>query len=217
MASVLAFSSRQSRARRPPEPQDLVSDAAPQAADLVRRIQAGDRRAEEILVETYGEGLAFLVRRWTRDRETAADLCQETLSRAIEKLRRGELRDPASLPSFLRGLAWNLSIDHYRRQSRHSEREAPLHAALDPPDPGPGPLASLLRQEKIGLARRLLDELPIERDRLVLLRFYLEEEDKERIEADLGLTRAEFNMVLFRARRRYQALFEAVLGGRRDS
>lgn len=179
--------------------------------ELVPRIQAGDRRAEEELVELYGEGLAFLLRRWTRDRDAADDLYQETFRLAIEKIRQGELRDPGRLPGFLRGLAKNLSIDHYRRESRRGGREASLEASPEPPDHGPGQLGALLREERIKIVRRLLAELPVERDRQVLLRFYIHEEDKDRIREDLGLSRAELNVVLFRARRRYQALAEKAL------
>ncbi len=181
--------------------------------DLVRRIQGGDRRAEQELVDLYGEGLTFLLRRWTRDRDAADDLYQETLRLALEKIRRGEVRDPDRLAGFLRSLAKNLSTDHYRRESLRGGRETPLGAAFEPPDPAAGQLGSLLRQEKIAIVRRLLSELSLPRDREILVRFYLREEDKESIRLDLGLSRAEFNVVLFRARRRYQALFEQALAG----
>jgi RNA polymerase sigma-70 factor (ECF subfamily) len=215
MGSVLAFGARARRSgARPSRPRGTVTEAAPAPVDLVRRIEEGDRGAEEELVELYGEGLAFLLRRWTRNLEAAEDVYQETFKRALEKLRGGELRDPRSLPAFLRGLARNLSIDYYRGESRRGGRERPIDAALDPPDDRVGQLGTLLHEEKAALVRRLVAELPRARDREVLLRFYLREEDKERIQADLGLTGTELNMVLFRARRRCQALFEEALAGR---
>lgn len=187
--------------------------AAP--GDLVFRIQAGDRRAEAELVERYGEGLAFLLRRWARTHDAASDLYQETFRLALEKIRKGEVRDPERLPAFLRSLAKNLSIDYYRRETRRGDREAPIEEAELPlPEVEAGQLGRLLRQEKIGLVHRLLAELPLERDRQILTRFYLQEEDKERIREDLGLSSAEFNVVLFRARRRYQALFEKAVESR---
>ena len=209
MGSLLAFD----EARRGPGWRAGLMEPATAPADLVRRIQAGDRRAEEELVERYGEGLTFLLRRWTRDREAAADLYQESFQLAIEKIRRGELRDPDRLPAFLRSLARNLSTHYYRRESSRGSRETPIAAEFEPPDQSPGQLGTLLRREKIGLVRRLLSELPVERDRQILLRFYLREEDKERIREDFGLSRAELNVVLFRARRRYQSLCEAALAG----
>jgi RNA polymerase sigma-70 factor (ECF subfamily) len=185
----------------------------PTPGDLVRRIQAGDSRAEAELVELYGEGVVFLLRRWTRDRDAADDLFQETFRTAIEKIRRGEVREPDRLPGFLRSLAKNLSTHYYRRAALRTERETPIETTWEPPDPAAGQLGTLLRQERIEIVRRLLAELNVERDRQILLRFYLREEDKESIRRDLGLSSAEFNVVLFRARRRYRDLFEKATAG----
>lgn len=44
--------------------------------------------------------------------------------------------------------------------------------------------------------RQLIRELPTERDRQLLLRFYVTEEDKESLCADLGLDSLHFNRVL---------------------
>jgi RNA polymerase sigma-70 factor (ECF subfamily) len=185
--------------------------------DLLRRIMAGDGRAEEELIGHFGEGLLFLLRRWTRDPSTAEDLYQETVRLALEKIRRGEVREPDKLPGFLRSLAKNLSIHHYRRGAVRGERERDLDeadmdgvASQDPLDQ----LTRLLRAEKAALVRRVIGEMPQERDRQVLFRFYIGEEDKERICADLELTGPELNVVLFRARQRYRKLFEERLARR---
>jgi RNA polymerase sigma-70 factor (ECF subfamily) len=190
------------------------------AEDLVRRIVAGDGRAEAELVERFGEGLLFLLRRWTRDPATAEDLYQETLRLALEKIRRGEVREPDRLAGFLRSLAKNLSIHHYRRGSVRGERERDLEEVggegIAAPSGASDQLASLLRAEKATLVRRVIGEMPVERDRQVLFRFYIGEEDKERICADLGLTGPELNVVLFRARQRYRKLFEERFGAPGD-
>ena len=54
--------------------------------------------------------------------------------------------------------------------------------------------------------RALLNELGQPRDREILQRFYVQEEDKERICNDLHLDGAHFNRVLFRARERFREL-----------
>jgi len=184
--------------------------------DLVRRIMAGDRGAEEELLERFGEGLVFLLRRWTRDRATAEDLYQETVRLALEKIRHGEVREPEKLAGFLRSLAKNLATHHYRRGSTRENRERDLDDAVASIPAGDmmEPLTRLLAAEKAGLVRRLIGELASDRDRQVLFRFYIAEEEKERICADLGLTSPELNVVLFRARQRYRKLFEERLGGR---
>ncbi len=48
-----------------------------------------------------------------------------------------------------------------------------------------------------------------DRDRQILYRFYIAEEDKERICADLDLSSLHFNRVLFRARQRFKDLLES--------
>ena len=63
------------------------------------------------------------------------------------------------------------------------------------------------------LVRRVLQELANERDRQILLRFYIAEEDKDRISADYGLSSLQFNRVLHRARQRYKELMVERLGG----
>lgn len=186
---------------------------------LVQRIRSGDPRAEEELVARFGEGLTFLLRRWTRGHSDAEDLYQETFRLALEKIRRGEVRDPERLAGFLRSLARNLSIEHYRKAARRGAREEDLEvSAADMAHPETGQLGQLLRKEKVSLVRRLLEELGSERDRQVLFRFYIAEEDKESIRSDLGLTAPELNLVLFRARRRYRDLYErrAALGAPRE-
>jgi RNA polymerase sigma-70 factor (ECF subfamily) len=178
------------------------------SSDLVRRIQDGDPAAEAELVARFSEGLSFLLRRWTRDRTIAEDLFQETFRLALEKIRKSEVRDPERLAGFLRSLAKNLSIEHYRRGSRREVREEELEAAAELSAPDIGQIGRLLREEKAALIRQVLEELGSERDRQVLFRFYIAEEDKEQIRSDLGLTGPEFNLVLFRARRRYRDLYE---------
>jgi len=75
-------------------------------------------------------------------------------------------------------------------------------------DPAPGPLENLLSVERAAIARRVLDELPAERDREILHRFYILEDEKDAICGDLGLTSLHFNRVLYRARERYRELYE---------
>lgn len=211
-----ADGTRRARAPEPPaelpSPAELTSDtchtAGSDCGDLVRRIRAGETRAEAELVTRYREGLFFLLKRWTRDPETAEDLCQETLRLALEKIRKDEVREPDRLAAYLRSLAKNLSTQLYRRTGERTDLREELSPGQELPDRQPGALASLLQQEKASLARRVLQNLGSDRDREILLRYYLTEERPERICSDLGLTSEHFYRVLHRARQRYRRLFE---------
>ncbi|HEX4960982.1 MAG TPA: sigma-70 family RNA polymerase sigma factor [Thermoanaerobaculia bacterium] len=174
--------------------------------ELVARIQAGDRGAEARVVERYGRSIAVLLDRHTNGRPEAEDLFQDTFRLVLEKLRRGELREPAKLPGFVAQIARSLAIEHYRKTTRR-KTEAASDEMGDFAAPGAGPLSMLLASENAALARRVIHELGNERDREILLRFYIAEEDKDRIAADHGLTSLQFNRVLHRARQRYKELF----------
>jgi RNA polymerase sigma-70 factor, ECF subfamily len=134
----------------------------------------------------------------------------------IEKLRRGELREPAKLPGFIAQIARSLAIEHYRKaQRRKTEPDSDAIAEVeDVSAGGSGPLSELLTREDAGLVRQVIRELGTERDRDILLRFYIAEEDKERIKEDFGLTSLQFNRVLHRARERYRDLYLQRVGRR---
>jgi RNA polymerase sigma-70 factor, ECF subfamily len=193
---------------------DVVrADDTQSGADLVSRIRAGDQRAEEELVGRYGRGVAIIIRREVRQSAAAADLTQETFRIALEKIRRGDLREPEKLSGFICSLARNLAIGHHRQSSRE-ESLTGIEVARPLPDPAPGQLEELLQKEKAAIVRQAINDLPTERDRQVLFRFYIAEEGKEQICADLGLDSLHFNRVLFRARQRYKELYEKALRDR---
>jgi RNA polymerase sigma-70 factor (ECF subfamily) len=178
------------------------------ASDLVRRIAAGDPAAEAQLVARYSRGIRYLLRRLGAGPELAEDLHQETFRLVLERLRRRGLAEPAGLVGFLRGVARNLAMAERRKAfRRRTDGLDPLDLAAAE-DPAPSQLQAVIWNEQAGLVRRLIGELATDRDRQILLRFYVGEEDKARICADLGLDSMAFNRVLFRARQRFKQLAE---------
>ncbi len=158
------------------------------------------------MIELYGRSVAVLLDRHTNGRPEAQDLFQDTFRLVLEKLRRGELREPAKLPGFLAQIARSLAIEHYRKTTRR-KTDTDSDAVQEAVAPSASPLSGLLESENAALVRRVIRELGNERDREILLRFYIAEEDKDRIAADHGLTSLQFNRVLHRARQRYKELF----------
>jgi RNA polymerase sigma-70 factor, ECF subfamily len=191
----------------------VAAGEAQSGADLIRCIMAGDRKAEAELVRRYNRGIAFIIRREVSDAAAADDLYQETFRIALEKIRRGDVRELEKLSGFMCGLARNLVISHFRRGAR-GERVTGLEETRPLPDPAPSQFEELLQKEKAAIVRRVINDLPTERDREVLFRFYIAEEGKEQICADLGLDGLHFNRVLFRARQRYKELYEKALSQR---
>lgn len=179
---------------------------------LVLRIQAGDPDAENELVVRFSQGLLLMLRRLVRNPALADDLHQETLALVLAKIRRGEVREPEKLPGFLRSTARNLFIADRRKEARYraldEDAEDGIHPAPALADRGPAPLERVLAEEEARQVQRLLAELRFDRDRQLLLRFYLSDESKEEICSDLEIEPQRFNKVLFHARERLRELWE---------
>jgi RNA polymerase sigma-70 factor (ECF subfamily) len=180
---------------------------------LVARIQAGDRAAEAELVARFSHGLLLMLRRLTQNPALADDLHQETLTLVLAKIQRGEVREPERLAGFIRSTARNLFIADRRKEARYQaldgegEAEGPrLRPAFA--DKGPAPLDRVVAAEEARQVQRLLGELRYDRDRQLLLRFYLSDESKEELCSDLEIEPERFHQVLFRARERLRELWE---------
>jgi RNA polymerase sigma-70 factor (ECF subfamily) len=175
--------------------------------DFVSRIMAGDRQAEAELIDSYGRGVRIIIRRAGAGATIIDDLCQEAFRIVLEKIRRGDIREPERLSGFIRSVAKNLVVEHFRRVARQ-ERLTGTEEAIRPlTSSAPNPLERLLQKEKAGLVWRVLREMRNERDIQVLLRYHLAEDTKEQICAELELTSLQFNLVLHRARERYRQLY----------
>ena len=175
------------------------------SADFVKRIGQGDRRAEEELVRRYQRGLIYLLKRRTRDPQLALDLTQETFRIAIEKLRQSPIEQIDRVGAYLRGTALNLAsadVRKYARRATTVDSDAVDAAA----DSVAGPFDQVSTDQVQRLVRKLLDELPVQRDREILVKTYLRDEDKSAICEALGIDSAHYNRVLFRAKQRFREL-----------
>jgi RNA polymerase sigma-70 factor (ECF subfamily) len=188
-----------------PPTETVSGDPAESASYLVGRIRGGDPAADEELVTRYRRGVAIILRAESRDAGAVDDLFQETFRIALEKIRGGHVRDPRKLSGFVCSLARNLVIDHFRRVA--ARRTSGDVALAELASPRPDALEALLSTERGVAVNRVLAEMPSDRDRQILFRFYVAEDEKDAICRDLDLTSLQFNRVLFRARERYRELF----------
>ena len=179
--------------------------------ELVKRIIAGHSAAEEEVVRRYKQGVAIIIDQIVRSPSVTEDVSQDTFKIVLTKVRRGDLREPERLSGFVCSVARNAAIDHIRRL-RHLKNQEGICNAEQIPDPAPSQLDEVLKQEKAEVVRQLINELKKKRDRDLLLRYYIAEEDKDKICTDLGLTRAQFNNVIFRATARFKELYARKIG-----
>ncbi len=173
---------------------------------LCARIRAGDTDAEAILIARLQSGLRLVANRASGgDWELSCDVCQETLVILLRRLRSTGLEDPSGLEAFAAQTARNLVIA--ARRKKHRQRTATDSEALDGlPDPRPLAQEEAASRRLGVLVQQLVAELPGDRDRAILTRFYLKEDEKAEICRDLNLTDMGFNQVIFRARNRLRQL-----------
>ena len=179
---------------------------------LVERIAGGDRDAETALVLRFSRPLGFLLQRRTGDREAARDALQETFIAALRRLRAGELQHPEALPAFLRGIALNVVLGTERRAERR-QIEYDMKAVHEVLDNQASAETRLEHGQTVALVKRVIGDLKVARDREVLVRFFLSDEDKSEICRSLGLDADHFDRVLHRARRRLKALLAVYSAG----
>ncbi len=171
---------------------------------LISRIAAGDRRAEAEFVRQFERGVRVLVRRHCRPADPVVDdLVQDVLSGVLERLRAGAIHDPAALPAYVQSTVVYATSAEYRRR-RPMQSQSEIEQLADPENPGSRLDAAQLAR----MLRDLLAEMPVPRDREILRRFYLEDEDKDSVCRALAIDPGHFHRVMFRARERFRTLLE---------
>jgi RNA polymerase sigma-70 factor, ECF subfamily len=158
------------------------------------------------LIETQYGGLLNLMRAKLKDNELAADLLNEAIATTLEHARLGRLTQPERVAGYVFKVGMNLLRNHRRNTDNRYDLRSDVDAldVLAVHDSDHVETAQVARNTV-----RLIESLTSPRDREVVKRFYLDEEDKQTICAQLGLTPLQFTQVMSRARQRLKALFDA--------
>ena len=179
----------------------------PSFAELAHRIHAGDKHAEGELSHRFTRGITQIIVKITGNYAVAQELCQETLIVVLKRLRIEPLEDPDKLPAFTAQVARNLVIAE-RRKERRRNTEADTDKVGTLADESEGQEDDAQRESAASAVQQVLAEMKSVRDRTLLVRYYLRDEDKKDICRDLGLSEPTFNVILFRARSRFLELLE---------
>lgn len=153
-------------------------------------------------------GILFLLRRELRDAVLAEDLCNETFRIVLERLKQQPLEEPARLSSFLAQTARNLVIADRRKAGRRrtvTGQQATLDA-IGVPDPDPVAIAQ--SRSRARAIHKVLAEMPQVRDREILVRVYLYDQDAAQVCQELGIGADHYKRVVHRARERFRTLIE---------
>ncbi len=123
------------------------------------------------LIEVYRDypGLRALILRRVRDPEVAADILQDAAVTTLEKLRSGQIAHPENMGGYLYRVALN-HLRNHRRKDRTALCDTDNLNELPGADSDPE-WERVGRPQWAAAARRVLDEMPVARDRELLMRF----------------------------------------------
>jgi len=175
----------------------------PTDAQLVRRVQKGDRGAFDLLVVKYQHKIVNLVLRYVRDPDQAMDIAQEAFLKAYRALPR--FRGDSAFYTWLYRIAVNTAKNHLAAQRRRpmdveldlqDSEQYDLHAKLKETDT---PEGVALSQELNRTVQRAIESLPEDLRTAIVLR-EIEgmsyEEIAQTMECPVGTVRSR----IFRAR-----------------
>ena len=132
--------------------------------ELVAAAQGGDELAFEIIVKRHRQRILRVALRYTRSREDAEDIVQQTFQRAFIHLLSFEGR--SSFSTWLTSIAINQALILLRR--RRARREVPIDnpsndevttPALEMADASPDPESSYLEQEEAQVLAEAIGQL----------------------------------------------------------
>jgi RNA polymerase sigma-70 factor (ECF subfamily) len=184
----------------------------------VERMLAGDERAFSAFFEEYYPRLyRFALPRVGRNPDTAKDVVQATLIKALRKL--GDFRGEAALFTWICQICRHQIADHVRAERRYSDKvilledREDVRAALESLEAPAteNPLARCDRDELKRLVHAVLDRLP-ERYGDSLEWKYIEGHSVEEIGQRLGIGHTAAQSLLARARVAFRDGLEAVFG-----
>ena len=176
---------------------------AAEQADLVARIQSGDRAAEARIVELFAPAVQAMARVRSRGTVDQQDISQDVLIAVITALRRGQLRDSERLGPFVAGVARNVISNELRgRRTRPSqplaEEDVPVADLRD----------EMARRDRARMLRAALEEMS-DADRRILVLTLVQGLKSGEIASRLGL---DDQVVRARKSRAVRRLTERIQG-----
>lgn len=168
---------------------------------LVAQIKAGEDAGMEQLYKLFSRGIRYYLCRQLGPQELE-DKVHDTFLIVVNAIRRGDLREPERLMGFVRTVV-RRQVAAYIEQAVHNRKEqTDLESGVAVADRKDNPEQEAMIQQKAELMKSVLSCLS-ERDRDILVRFYLLEQTQEQICREMSLTETQFRLLKSRAKAKF--------------
>jgi RNA polymerase sigma-70 factor (ECF subfamily) len=147
-------------------------------------------------------GVRAMILRMTRDPTLTSDLTQDVLIAVVVALREGRIRQPDALAAYMHQSARHIVYAAHRKAQPIALAELPEQDESLWRERTLTPLEHCEEDELRRIAHEVLAELPAQRDRDLLIGYYIDGAGKSELMQRLGLGADQFDKVIFRARSR---------------
>lgn len=170
--------------------------------DLVQRIQSGDSAASEELYHVLRAGIGWYVARQLGG-DGLEDTVHDVFLAVLTGIQENRIRKPECAFGYIRSVSQRTTAGRIHQRALRRRREVASEAEIG--DTRSDAESSLLERERILWMERLMGELE-QRDREILVRFYLQDQDESQIRAAMGLSSNQFRLRKSRAKARFLEL-----------
>jgi RNA polymerase sigma factor (sigma-70 family) len=168
---------------------------------LVEQVRTGENTGMEQLYKLFSRGIRYYLCRQLGPQELE-DKVHDTFLIVVNAIRRGDLREPERLMGFVRTVV-RRQVAAYIEQAVHNRREqADLETGVTVADRKQNPEQEAMLRQKSDLMKSSLAALS-QRDRDILVRFYLHEQPQEQICREMDLTETQFRLLKSRAKAKF--------------
>ena len=168
---------------------------------LVDQIKAGEDAGMEHLYSLFSRGIRFYLCRQLGPQELE-DKVHDTFLIVVNAIKRGDLREPERLMGFVRTVV-RRQVAAYIENAVHTRRDqTDLDTGISVVDRNQNPEQKAIVREKAELMKLSLQALS-ERDRDILIRFYLLEQPQEQICDEMALSETQFRLLKSRAKAKF--------------
>jgi RNA polymerase sigma-70 factor, ECF subfamily len=193
---------------RPPQQGQEATETTPKPgpasidwAALVAQVRAGEDAGMEQLYKLFSKGIRYYLCRQLGPQELE-DKVHDTFLIVVNAIKRGDLREPERLMGFVRTVV-RRQVAAYIETAVHTRREqTDLESGITVADRKQNPEQEAMVKEKAQLMKSALAALS-QRDRDILVRFYLQEQTQEQICREMSLTETQFRLLKSRAKAKF--------------
>jgi RNA polymerase sigma-70 factor (ECF subfamily) len=173
-------------------------------ADYVRRLGDGDSATEDHFARYFGDLIRIKATVRLRSPQMADDVRQETLMRVLRSVRKGAIEHPERLGAYVNTVGNNVMLEFFRRDRRLNQLP---ENAEEISSGQPGADVEVANHQRREMVKRELAQLA-PKDRELLRRVFLEEQNKDAVCAEFHVTRDYLRVLLHRARGRLRAAIQ---------